>query len=196
MHRLRLERPTASAARRAAAIVTNLLPSAEEAVKRVAGVRTVAQDLTVKLLGHDARSDFDLSAAIESALGWDILVPKQVTAKVLNAVVTLAGQVTWNFQRESAERVVRHLKGVVAVNNDITLRPHVSTSEVKKQIQAALQRQASADAKSIRIHTVGGTVTLTGHASSWQSIEDAAHAAWAAPGVTVVLDQITRQMTL
>jgi len=58
-----------------------------------------------------------------------------------------------------------------------------------------LQRQASADAKSIQVDTLGGKVTLTGHASSWQSIEDAANAAWAAPGVTQVIDQVKLQMT-
>jgi osmotically-inducible protein OsmY len=39
-------------------------------------------------------------------------------------------------------------------------------------------------------------VTLTGHASSWQSIEDAEDAAWAAPGVTKVVDHLTVSMTI
>jgi len=56
--------------------------------------------------------------------------------------------------------------------------------QVKEKIQAALQRQATTDTNSIHIETSDGKVTLTGHASSWRSIEDAANAAWAAPGVT------------
>jgi osmotically-inducible protein OsmY len=67
---------------------------------------------------------------------------------------------------------------------------------VKEKIQAALQRQAMSDVRSIHIETSGGTATLTGHASSWQSIEDAANAAWAAPGVTEVIDQVKMSMTL
>jgi osmotically-inducible protein OsmY len=61
---------------------------------------------------------------------------------------------------------------------------------VKEKVAAALQRQATADAKSITVDASGGKVTLSGQASSWQSIEDAANAAWAAPGVTDVVDQV------
>jgi len=52
-------------------------------------------------------------------------------------------------------------------------------------------RQASSDAKSIHIETAGSKVTLSGHAASWQAIEDASNAAWAAPGVTQVIDHVT-----
>jgi osmotically-inducible protein OsmY len=91
---------------------------------------------------------------------------------------------------------VRHLAGVVGLSSSITITPQPSAVDVKEKIVAALQRQATTDADSIHIDTSGGKVTLTGHASSWQSIEDAANAAWAAPGVTDVLDQVKRSMTL
>ena len=122
-------------------------------------------------------------------------IPKTVTAHVRHGAVTLEGEVIWNYQRDAAERAIRHLAGVVAVNNAIALKPLASATEVKEKVQAALQRQATADAKSIHIETSGGKVTLTGHASSWQSIEDAANAAWAAPGVTEVVDQVKMSMT-
>ena len=164
--------------------------AAEDATKRVSGVRTIAQDLTVKILTDHKRSDSDIAVTVQSALKWDVFVPKTITAKVHNGSVTLEGQVAWNFQRDAAERSVRYLTGVVAVHNSITLKPQASAAQVKEKVQAALQRQATADANSIHIDTSGGKVTLTGHASSWQSIEDAASAAWAAPGVTEVVDQV------
>ena len=170
--------------------------AAEDATKRVSGVRTVAQDLTVKVLTDHIRTDSEIAAAVQSVLEWNVAVPKDVTAKVQQGAVTLEGQVPWNYQRDAAERAVRHLKGVVAVHDFITLKPQVSAAQVKEKVQAALQRQAAADAKSIHIDTSGGKVTLTGHASSWQSIEDAANAAWAAPGVTEVVDRVTMSMTL
>jgi osmotically-inducible protein OsmY len=169
--------------------------AAEDATKRVFGVRTVAQDLTVKILAEHERTDSDIAGAVQSALQWDVFVPKTVTAKVHGGRVTLEGQVPWNYQRDAAERSVRYLAGVVSVSNSITLEPQASAGEVKEKIQAALQRQATADANSIHIDTSGGKVTLTGHASSWQSIEDAANAAWAAPGVTEVLDHVKMSMT-
>jgi osmotically-inducible protein OsmY len=169
--------------------------AAEGAAKRVSGVRTVAQDLTVKVLADHVRSDPEIATATQSVLGWDLLVPTTVTATVHQGAVTLGGEATWNYQREAAERAVRHLAGVVAVHNSIRLKPQASVEQVREKVQAALQRQATSDAKSIHIETSGGTVTLTGHASSWQSIEDAANAAWAAPGVTEVVDHLKMFMS-
>jgi osmotically-inducible protein OsmY len=164
--------------------------AAEDATKRVSGVRTVAQDLTVKILTDHMRSDSDIAAATQNALEWDVNVPATVTAKVERGTVTLEGQVTWNYERDAAERAVRNLVGVVAVGNSIILKPQASALQVKESVVAALERQATTDANSIHVDTLGTQVTLTGHASSWQSIIDATNAAWAAPGVTQVIDQV------
>ena len=169
--------------------------AAEDAAKRVGGVQAVAQELTVKVLADHERSDSDILTAVQGALRWDVNVPKGTTAEVRDGRVTLEGQATWNFEREAAERAVRHLTGIVSVNNGITLEPKASATQVKQKVAAALHRQATADAKSIQVDASGGKVTLTGHASSWQSIEDAANAAWAAPGVTEVIDQVRMAMT-
>ena len=171
--------------------------AAEDAAKRVSGVRTVAQDLTVKILSDHVRSDSDIASAIQSTLKWDVLVPKAVTAVVRDGSVTLEGQVDWNFEREAADRAIRYLTGVVSVNNLVTLKKReASATQVKEKVEAALQRQATTDAKSIHVETNGGKVTLTGHASSWQSIEDASNAAWAASGVTQVVDKLKIHMTI
>ena len=169
--------------------------AAENATKRVSGVRTVAQDLTVKILGDHKRSDSDIAGAVQHALKWDVFTPSTVTAKVQSSAVALEGQVRWHFERDAAEKAVRYLTGVTAVYNSITLKPETSASQVKEKIQSALQRQATKDTNSIHIDTSGSKVTLTGQASSWQSIEDAANAAWAAPGVTEVIDQVKMEMT-
>jgi len=170
--------------------------AAEDATKRVSGVRTVAQDLTVKLRADHQRNDTDIASAVRHALLWNVFTPSSVTARVENGAVTLEGQVQWNFEREAAEGAVRCLAGVVSVENSVTLKATTSAAQVKEEILSALRRQATTDTSSIHIETSGGKVTLTGHASSWQSIEDAANAAWAAPGVTQVLDQVKRSMTI
>jgi osmotically-inducible protein OsmY len=172
--------------------------AAEDATKRVFGVRTVAQDLTVKILAEHKRTDSEIASAVQAALSWDVFTPTSVTAKVQNCAVTLEGQVTWNYERDAAVRAVRHLTGVVSVYNAITLKPQpsmaASTSQVKEKIQSALQRQATSDTNSIHIDTSGGKVTLSGHASSWQTIHDAENAAWAVPGVTEVVDRVKMQL--
>ncbi len=168
--------------------------AAEDATRRVSGVRAVAQDLTVKILIDHMHSDAEIAGAVLSALKWDVAVPATVTAKVTNGTVTLEGKVNWNFQRDAAERAVRNLAGVVAVNNVVTLKSHPSAAQIKEDVQAALHRQSATDTHAIRAATSGGTVTLTGQAASWQAIDHATDAAWAAPGVTEVIDHITRPM--
>lgn len=168
--------------------------AAEDAAKRVSGVRAVAQDLTVKVVGEHARTDSEIAGATLNALKWNVNVPDTVMAKVQGGAVTLDGAVEWNFEREAAEQAVRFLTGVVSVSNAITLKPQVSAAKVKEKVEAALLRQATSDANSIHIETSGGKVTMTGHASSFQSIQDAAIAAWAAPGVTEVVDRMTRSI--
>ena len=164
--------------------------AAEDATKRVFGVRTVAEDLTVEIRGDHRRSDQEIAVAVQHALTWNVLTPATVTARVADSAVTLEGEVTWNFQREAAEQAVANLKGVVAVHNFIALEAHAGATEVKDSVEAALQRQARKDGESIKVEVSGGVVTLTGHASSLQSIADATRAAWAAPGVTDVADHV------
>jgi len=165
--------------------------AAEDATKRVSGVRTVAQDLTVKVLDGHRHSDADLAIAAQTVLKWDVFVPDSVRAVVDQGSITLSGTVTWNYEREAAEKAVRNLAGVVAVHNSVTIKPQIDAVAVREKVEAALQRQATRDGQSIRIETSGGKVTLSGHASSWESIENASDAAWAAPGVTQVVDEVT-----
>ena len=164
--------------------------AAEDAAKRVSGVRSVAQDLTVRILGEHQHSDAEIAEAALNAMKWDVWVPSTVKLSVQQGWITLEGQVEWNFQRDEAESAVRHLAGVKGVVNNVTLKPTVSAPQVKERVKAALQRQATVDAQTIRVDTSGSTVTLSGDASTWQAVEDAADAAWAAPGVTDVVDNI------
>jgi osmotically-inducible protein OsmY len=164
--------------------------AAEAAAKRVSGVRSVAEDLIVKVPGFHMRTDTDIAAAAQSALTWDVWVPKTVTLTVRQGRITLRGEVQWKYQSDSATEAVRNLPGVVGVSNEITVKPGVSASQVEEKVRAALQRQATADAKSIHIATAGSTVTLSGDASSLKAADDAAVAAWSAPGVTAVIDNL------
>jgi osmotically-inducible protein OsmY len=68
--------------------------AAEDATKRVSGVRAVAQDLTVKILTDHERADSDIAAAVQNALVWDVFVPKGVNAQVRRGAVTLEGRWT------------------------------------------------------------------------------------------------------
>src|SRR5690348_18448004 len=49
--------------------------AAEDAAKRVRGVRAVANDIEVRLPGSSERTDADIAAAAARALEWDAFIP-------------------------------------------------------------------------------------------------------------------------
>jgi osmotically-inducible protein OsmY len=105
--------------------------------------------------------------------------------------ITLEGNVDWYYQKNAAEFAVKYLGAVKGVTNSIKLKPQVSTIEVKDEIEAALKRHAEVDARRISVQAADGKVTLRGNVQSWFEKVEAGTAAWAAPGVTEVNNQIS-----
>jgi osmotically-inducible protein OsmY len=165
--------------------------TAERVIKRMAGVKGLANDVEVRLPGDARRTDTDLASAAVKALEWDVQVPHQrITLRAADGWITLEGQVEWQFQREAAERAVRHLLGVRGVSNQITLTARVTPADLKNRIEAALKRNAELEARKIRVETRGGTVVLDGTVHSWAERDEAERAVWAAPGVAAVEDHL------
>lgn len=167
---------------------------AEEITKRVAGVRAIANDIEVKIPNSGERSDSDIAAAAVNALKWHFaLESSDIQAVVKQGWITLSGHVSYGYQRTVAEGAVRYLLGVKGVINNIEVRSEVKATDVKQKIQSAFQRQASLDAKDIKVNVDNSAVVLQGTVHSWREKDDAAIAAWAAPGVTKVENKIQVQ---
>lgn len=165
--------------------------AAERAVERVNGVRAIVNDLTVKLPGALERSDADIAHAAVNALRWHIEVPdERIQVKVTNGWITLEGEVDLYFQKEAAERAVRFLMGVKGVANLITLRATPTPADIKQRIRAGINRHAELDAEQITVETSGSRVTLRGTVRSVVERRDAERAAWNAPGVQRVDNDI------
>lgn len=166
----------------------------EKAVQRVAGVRAIAVEVDVKLESGHQRSDSEIAAAAEAALKWDVRVPEdRIQVRVEKGWITLKGEVDWNYQRSNAEKAVRGLTGVVGISNAITLKAVTSPANVANRIRGALTRHAEREARHIAVDVKGSVVVLRGKVDSWAERSAAFGAAWSAPGVTSVVNEITVQ---
>jgi osmotically-inducible protein OsmY len=166
--------------------------SAVKAAERVAGVKAVADDIEVRLPSNLVRSDTDIAHAAADALRANIEIPAgKIKARVDEGWISLDGESEWQYQRSAAERAVRNLPGVRGVTNLIKLKPTAaSPAEVEVKIKAAMRRAAEEDADRITVEAMDGRVTLRGKVRTWAERNDAERAAWSAPGVREVVDQI------
>jgi osmotically-inducible protein OsmY len=164
---------------------------AQKAAQRVFGVTSVDNKLQVKLMNDDKRADAELRGDVLQALMLDSLVPKTVDARVDDGFVTLTGSADWQYQRDEAEFVASNIVGTLDLVDEIELEyPTPDRGDVQESIKKAFKRNASLDAKDLDVSTDNGSVTLKGTVSSWAEHDEAVEAAWAAPGVNSVNDDL------
>jgi osmotically-inducible protein OsmY len=164
---------------------------AKQDAERVYGVENVNNELQVRILDANRRDDADLRGDVLRALMLDTLVPPTIDAKVNDGWVILTGSAEWQFQRDEAEFIAANVLGVAGMINQIELMAAMpGAGDVKQSIKKAIERNAKLDAEAVSVESSNGTVTISGTVSSWSEHDDAVSAAWAAPGVRRVKDQI------
>lgn len=177
--------------------LTGFVPSyaskiaAEKAARRVKGVRGLAEEIEVRFASDPKTADPEIAKRIADMFDWSATIPKgKINVKVEHGWVTLTGTVPWHYQRETAKDVAARINGVKGVTNLIDVRTVPSTSDVRDRIVAAFKRAADLDASTITVMTDGDTVRLGGKVHSWHERQIAERAAWAAPGVSKIEDNI------
>ena len=159
-----------------------------EAAQRVAGVRTVADELRLPEPGDDPHGR-TLASAVDGILAWTVGVPHQgIHADVQGHRVILTGEVEWDSERVAAKRAVERLHGVHAVESRIELTRRPQADDVAEEIRNALVRNAILDAGRIAVGVDGDEITLTGSVGSWTEHQQALRTAWSSPHVRQVHD--------
>ncbi|MFN7605065.1 MAG: BON domain-containing protein, partial [Hyphomonadaceae bacterium] len=96
--------------------------AAEEATRRVKGVRGIAEEIEVRLPSQPKTADEEIAKRILDLFDWNVLIPSdKITVKVEHGWVTLGGKVDFHFQRQAAKEAASRIGGVKAVADTISV---------------------------------------------------------------------------
>ena len=165
--------------------------AAVQAVKRLTGVKVVADDIQVVISPPHRRDDTEIAKHVAHVFQFNVAIPEDaVKAEVSHGHVSLTGIVDSDKVRKNIEQQVAHVAGVTTIDNSISLQPKIAANDVQAQISAALQRNAELEAEHIQVVVEGNKAILTGRVKAFYERELAVLAAWRAEGVTEVVDHI------
>ena len=166
--------------------------AAERAVRQLKGVRAIAQEIEVRYPSDKKTADDEIAKRALSIIKWQAMIPQDaVKVKVQTGLITLSGEMNWQYQRKSAENAVRQLSGVTGVFNDISLKRTVSASDIKKEIEGALARYGHTEAEAIWVAVDDrNNVLIEGDVDSWDEREAIEDAVWSVAGVQSVDDRL------
>jgi osmotically-inducible protein OsmY len=168
--------------------------AAEKAVKSVKGVKAVALDIDVKYGLDYKKTDREIAKAVLNAFAWDTSIPEdKVSVKVEDGWVYLSGELQWFYQKEAAKKAVENLLGVKGVVNSIQIKQAIEPTQIKERITKAFERSAEVTSRNIIVLTEGHTVTLRGTVDSIAEKDEAQRAAYLAPGVHDVKNELKVQ---
>lgn len=165
--------------------------SAMRATKRISGVRAIADEIEVRLPAQMEGSDEEIALRIAHIFDWSSYISAEdIKAEVRKGIVTLSGDVDWQYQKNYAQSQLVTIKGVKSIINNINIRKRAAILDVKHEIEAALRRHANIEASKVNVAITGGTVTLSGDIDSYPERDLVENAVWSAPGVVKVVDNL------
>ncbi|MGO3719875.1 MAG: BON domain-containing protein [Mesonia hippocampi] len=166
--------------------------AAVKAIEKVVGIKAIAEDIQIGYLSSLNKTDTEIANTALNAIEWNASVPNdKVIIEVDNGWITLLGELQWSYQRDAAKRTVEHLAGVKGVTNRITLNQNTTQpQDINEKITRAFKRSAVIDALGITVETTDHAVKLTGSVHSITEKKEAEKAAFNAPGVYAVQNEL------
>jgi osmotically-inducible protein OsmY len=165
--------------------------AAEKAVKKVKGVKAVAEDIQVKYGSNYQKTDKEIAKAIIAAFEWNTAVPEDdITIEIRNGWVDLSGEVEFLYQKEATERVAQNILGVKGINNTTEIKTNAEPLEIKEELVKAFNRSALMHAQGISVEVHNDTIKLTGKVHSLIEKEEAQKVALHTPGISKVENKL------
>lgn len=165
--------------------------AAENAVRKVSGVKAIIEQIAVDPAKSDKRTDAEIASEILHALTWNIDVPKErVKIIVEDGWVSLEGNLEWSVQREAVKKAVSHVPGVKGIRNHIKIKSEKVDAVEKADIERALAGNSIFNDDQIRVKVSRNDVTLTGVVHSLLEKDLAEQTAMKAAGVERVINDL------
>lgn len=164
---------------------------AQDAARKVIGVKTVVEEIEVKLPNSWTKTNAEIANEVLIALKSNLSVPDdKITVKVKDGWVTLEGELAWNYQKEAAKNSINYFTGVKGVTNNIKIKSESHDAIEQKDVENAIGRSWSVNDHNIKVNVSGTTVTLIGKVKSWFQKEEAGRIARKTPGIWHVINEL------
>ncbi len=174
--------------------VSNILAKerAAQLAETVKGVRSVVNTIDVK--PYWGRMDWEIESDVERALVSDPATESwQIAAEVQDKTVSLSGTVDSWHERASAERVAKGVRGVMAVENDLSISydEERTDAEIRAEVEKALRWDGLVDHSLIEVDVSSGEVELSGKVGSAAEKRRAERDAWVFGSEAVEAEDLT-----
>jgi osmotically-inducible protein OsmY len=165
--------------------------NAENAAKKVEGVKAIAEDITIDYGDSFKKNDTEIAQEILTAWKYDLSVPNdKIKVRVEDGWVKIEGELAWKYQESASKNAIENLQGIKGITSLIHVKSESSDFLEKKEVENALKRNWSINSVNVKVEVDHNKVKLSGLVDSIYQKEEAGRLAWSAAGVNSVENKL------